>query len=85
MRIILNKKDVTHTHQSFIRIINNTLYFRMRKILQKYFIKRTIVILNRHCGKYHNDFKYLRFLNSNIQCLTPTLVLQIKAHDYLTT
>ena len=56
----------------------------MRKILQKYFIKRTSVILNRHCGKYHNDFKYLRFLYLNIQRLTPTLVLQIKACDYST-
>jgi len=43
------------------------------------------MILNRHCGKYHNDFKYLRFLKLNIQRLTPTLVLQIRAHDYLTT
>jgi len=43
------------------------------------------MILNRHCGKYHKDFKHLNFLKLNIQRLTPTLVLQIRARDYSTT
>jgi len=38
-----------------------------------------------HCGKYHNDFKYLNFLKLNIQRLTSTLVLQVNGRDYLTT
>jgi len=43
------------------------------------------MILNRHCGKYHKDFKYINFMKLNIQRLTSTLVLHIRVRDYSTT